>query len=481
MPASSSRHVLLVTADQWPSQLLGSAGHPVVQTPTLDALARSGLRFTRAYSECPVCIPARRTLMTGVSPRRHGDRSYLARLPMPEGVTTLAQAFRNAGYQTGAVGKLHVYPTRARIGFDEVILSEEGRGVDGVMDDYEVFLGDRGFAGQYFAHGLANNGYETRSWHLPEDVHPTNWATREMVRMLRRRDPTKPGFWHLSYVHPHPPLAPLQAYVDLYRDIPIDEPVRGNWNYAPDGLPRTQLLQARRAFYALCTHIDHQLRLVIATLREEGLLDDTVIAFSSDHGEMLGNHGWWAKRRLHESAASVPLIVCGAKDETRFRPGFTDDRLVAWRDLMPTLLDLVGLPVPDSVEGISAIGPDRREHLYGECNEGANATRMIHDGRFKLIYYAAGNRFLLFDLHEDPQETTDLSTSVAHAGQLERLRALLAAELYGGDERWVSDGRWIGLGPAVPPAANGGVGGWRSRMLNEQRGLHWPPPSLAAR
>ncbi|HCR16942.1 MAG TPA: hypothetical protein DIU35_05620 [Candidatus Latescibacteria bacterium] len=146
-------NVLLITTDHWFGSLLGEAGHPHVQTPTLDQIARNGTRFTRAYSECPVCIPARRTLMTGVSPRTHDDRVFKETLRMPD-VPTVAQTFRNAGYQACAVGKLHVYPQRDRIGFDDVILGEEGRMQFGAVDDYELFLGDQGFAGQQFTHGM---------------------------------------------------------------------------------------------------------------------------------------------------------------------------------------------------------------------------------------------------------------------------------------------------------------------------------------
>ena len=103
-------HVLLITTDHWPAALLGVAGHPTVQTPTLNQLACNGVRFTQAYTECPVCIPARRTLMTGTPPRTHGDRVFKPNEPMPD-LPTLAQTFRDAGYQAYAVGKLHVYPT----------------------------------------------------------------------------------------------------------------------------------------------------------------------------------------------------------------------------------------------------------------------------------------------------------------------------------------------------------------------------------
>ena len=113
---SARPNVLLITADEWPGTLLGSAGHKAIETPTLDALARSGTRFSRAYSECPVCVPARRSLMTGLSPRAHGDRIFQGRLAMPD-APTMAETFVAAGYQAYAIGKLHVYPPRSRIGF----------------------------------------------------------------------------------------------------------------------------------------------------------------------------------------------------------------------------------------------------------------------------------------------------------------------------------------------------------------------------
>jgi arylsulfatase len=330
-------NVLLICTDHWFGSLLGIAGHPVIQTPTLDDLARCGVRFPRAYSECPVCIPARRTLMTGVSPRRHGDRVFKETQPMPD-IPTMAQTFRDAGYQAFAVGKLHVYPQRDRIGFDDVILDEEGRTQYGVIDDYEIYLGDMGYAGRHFDHGMSNNQYVYRPWHLPEETHATNWATRMMSRTIRRRDPTKPGFWYLSYRHPHPPLVPLQAYLNLYRDVEIDAPEHGKWLHRPEGLPYAvaavhsrmdhytpaQLVAARRAFYALCTHIDHQLRVVIGTLREEALLDNTIICFTADHGDMLGQHHMLAKRVLYENSATVPMILVGTRGDDQVGVGVVD-------------------------------------------------------------------------------------------------------------------------------------------------------------
>ena len=420
--------------------------------------------------------------MTGCPPRDHGDRTFQVTRRMPA-VPTMAQCFRDAGYQAYAVGKLHVYPQRDRIGFDDVVLAEEGRPQWGVTDDYEVYLGQQGFAGRQFDHGMSNNEYLTRPWHLPEDCHVTNWATREMARMIRRRDPDRPGFWYLSYAHPHPPLAPLAAYWDMYAGQEPDWPVCGAWAANPQDMPYRLQLQhdgwhcrqpveiqrALQAFYALCTHIDHQLRLVLGTLREEGILDNTIIMFTADHGDMLGRHGLWAKRLFYEYSANVPLLLMGAMHDQRLRSGATDDRLVGWQDVMPTLLGLAGLPVPDSVVGRSIVTGAERDYLYGECLEDVMATRMIRQGPYKLIYYAAGNHIQLFDVQADPEELEDLSMCPEQAGIREQLTQRLIAELYGSDLEWIRDGVLVGLDhPPHQPQPN--------RGLSIQRGVHWPPP-----
>ncbi|HCK13012.1 TPA: arylsulfatase [Candidatus Poribacteria bacterium] len=479
---STQPNVLLVSTDHWPAALLGVTGHPVIQTPTLDELARSGVRFTNAYAECPVCIPARRTLMTGVTPRIHGDRVFRDTLSMPN-FPTMAQTFREVGYQAYAVGKLHVYPQRDRIGFDDVILDEEGRLQYGVVDDYELFLGDQGYAGRQFDHGMSNNQYSSRAWHLPEETHATNWATQQMARVIKRRDPTRPAFWYLSYRHPHPPLVPLQAYLDFYQHLSIDAPYFGNWTINPEDAAYSvranynrgtkmnidQLLVVRRAFYALCTHIDHQLRIVIGTLREEGLLNNTIICFTSDHGDMLGNHNMWAKRLFYEYSANIPMILVDGASGKQIGYNWVDDRLVGWQDVMPTLLDMANIDIPETVEGLSMVGNQKRDWFYAEVGEDDHATRMIHDGRYKLIYYPVGNCSQLFDLQGDPNELDNLVADPKYAIVLEKLTNLLIGQLYGGDETWVQNGRLVGLPDKEFVSGP-------NRGLSSQRGHHWPPP-----
>ncbi len=470
------KNVLMISVDHWSASLMGCAGHPTIMTPTLDQLATDGIRFASCTSTCPVCIPARRSLMTGTFPKTHGDRVYSDKMPMPN-VTTLAQAFRDAGYQTYAVGKLHVYPQRDRIGFDDVILMEEGRYDFGVVDDYQIWLGEQGFAGQEYLHAMGNNNYLTRPWHLPEFAHPTTWATYQMMRQIQRKDPTRPAFFYMSYQFPHPPLVPLQTFLDFYDDAEIDMPeALDDWQddstiiklLQEQAMPYSQkeIRRAKKAFYALCTHIDLQIRNLIGTLRECSLLKDTVIVFWSDHGDTLFDHGMVGKRTFYQGSANVPLLLSGAP-VAAWR-GQVSGKIACLEDVMPTLLSLCGIPVPDTVEGIDLLH-ESRELLYGEIGEGRKATRMARDERYKLIYYPCGNVFQLFDLQTDPGEHHNRIADETLAAVREKLTAYLIENLHGQDLTWLQDGKLMGF-------SAGDFSRAPDYELYNQRGLHWPAP-----
>jgi arylsulfatase A-like enzyme len=274
-------------------------------------------------------------------------------------------------------------------------------------------------------------------------------------------------------------MAPLAEYLDLYRQLEIDMPYRGQWAKDFDALPYAlksrrnwpgkysdaAIRMARQAFYALCTHIDHQLRLVIGMLREEGLIDNTIVLFTCDHGDMLGNHGLWAKAVFYEDSAHIPMILMPTAAYDRMGHHATDDRLTCLADVMPTLLDLCGIPIPDTVEGASLASEDRRDHLYGEHFENDQATRMIHDGRHKLIYYAVGNRTQLFDLQKDPTELTDVADDAEYAEVRRGLTAKLVEHLYGDDREWLDGDQLVGLRDKewvpAPNRAWSGQRGWR--------------------
>jgi arylsulfatase A-like enzyme len=415
--------------------------------------------------------------MTGLFPKSHGDRVYSDRMPMPQ-VPTLASSLADNGYHAVAVGKLHVYPQRDRIGFHEVILSEEGRIQFGVTDDYESWLVEQGFAGQAFTHAMSNNQYYTRPWHLPEHAHPTNWTTNQAMRQIKRRDPTKNLFLYVSYTQPHPPLVPLEIYQDMYTDLEPTAALPDNWSQDPPepikSLQRDlkgplalydakDRLAAKKAFYALCTQIDHQIRLLIGTLREEGLLDETVIIFSSDHGDMLFNHDLVAKRVFYEEAARVPLLISGLP--LAERAGQRDLRLACHEDIMPTILGLCGIATPDHVEGLDLLNGPARDKLFGEISEGFLATRMATDQRYKLIYYPFNNIRQLFDLENDPGENNNLADDPAYSHVLEELSLFLIDNLHSGDEKYVENGRLVGFTGEVPRPHS-------PISLAGQRGLH---------
>ncbi len=264
----------------------------------------------------------------------------------------------------------------------------------------------------------------------------------------------------------------------MYLHQRIDMPIKGSWAEDYSALPyalkshmsRYPILSiretelARKAFYAQCTYVDHQIRLLIGTLREEGLLDDTVILFTSDHGDMLGNHGLWAKTVLFEHAVNIPMILSippslGFQD----RCGCTDTRIAALRDVMPTLLELCGIAVPGSVEGMSLLSGEKRNYLYGEHYEDEDAMRMVISGQYKLIWYPVGNRFQLFDLEADPMETEDLFAGDTYSEIFERLADILADNLYGSDSRWIDSGKLVGE-PDIPCERT------EDRTLRGQRG-----------
>ena len=203
-----------------------------------------------------------------------------------------------------------------------------------------------------------------------------------------------------------------------------------------------QIRDARQAYYAQCTYIDHQLRLLLGTLREERLLSNTLIVFTSDHGEMLGNHKMWGKRSFYENSAKIPMIISGECIGNRNEE---NTRLVGQIDLMPTLLDICEIDHGLYLDGLSVFSSNSHKYLFGEINEVPLATRMIHDGQFKLIYYPVGNYFQLFDLNNDPDEQINLVHQEEFFGKFRELEKILIQNLNGGDENWVHNDVLEGL------------------------------------
>lgn len=466
---STPPNVVLICADQWRGDCLSAAGHPVVRTPYLDQLASRGVRFDRAYAATPTCVPARAALMTGLSQRGHRRVGYEDGRPW-EYPVTLPGSFRAQGYHTQAIGKMHVWPERARLGFDDVLLHDgylhhsydRHRNVAD-YDDYTPWLQDQaGPTAAFDEYGLDCNSVVSRPWERPEHLHPTNWVAAQAIRWLHRRDPTVPFFLYLSFHRPHPPYDPPRWAFDQYAAAGPHRPPTGDWNdvWAPwredsradayvARYPQDTLDRARNGYYGAISHVDQQINRCLQALGEFGLTSNTFVAFTSDHGEMLGDHGMFRKGYPYEGSARVPLLLAGPAS-AGLDAGAVCHDIAELRDVMPTLLDCAGIPVPGAVEGRSLLPRSRgdasapvRTHLHGEHTLFGQSLQWITTPRWKYVWLSGEGHEQLFDLDADPEETRDLARDPAHERQLALLRALLTQELADREEGYVADGRLV--------------------------------------
>ena len=463
-------NLVLITVDQMRRDCMSAAHHPIVETPNLDAMCRLGHRFTHAYSATPSCIPARAALLTGLSQRSHGKVGY------EEGSSwdyphTLPGELTRAGYQTQCVGKMHVSPARSRCGFENVILHDgylghsrgASRRADEVyegVDDYLHWLRQRRPGADLTDAGLDCNSWVARPWPYAEELHPTNWCAAETVDFLRRRDPTRPFFLHTSFVRPHAPLDPPEHYLNMYlqKDVPL--PPVGDWADAADRekngllcdckwgiIPPDALRRARCAYYGLITHVDHQIGRILQAFREYDLMDKTVFLFTSDHGDLLGDHNLFRKALPYEGAAAIPLVLFDPANLLGLPRGGTVSALTELRDVMPTLLELAGVPCPPQVEGKSLLealrGTPGRNYLHGEHALGDHSTQFIVTRHDKYIWYTQSGREQYFDLERDPEERRDRTGEAASTHRIEELRRLLIAELAGREEGYTDGERLI--------------------------------------
>lgn len=475
-------NVLLIMVDQMRADCLSILDHPVVDTPNIDQLARDGVLFNHAYAATPSCVPARASLLTGMSQQSTGRVGYEDRIPW-EYEHTIADEFTKAGYHTQAVGKMHTYPTRNLCGFHNIVLH------DGYMhynrfkhettvaesfdqtDDYLPWLRER--AGSHVDItdlGLdCNSSTVVRPWHLAEELHPTNWVTTQSIDFLRRRDPAKPFFLKMSYVRPHPPFDPPQVYFDMYRDVEFPDPPIGDWtdieDHIKEGLnpvtakgivPKRRFKQAQAAYYALITHIDHQIGRFLMAMEEYGVRDNTVILFASDHGELLGDHHLFRKTLPYEGSTKIPFIISDKGNFLGVEKNIQMDQAVEMRDIMPTLLEAASIDIPHTVEGKSVLPLWRKEtsewrdYIHGEHEHGERSYHYITNGKEKYIWYSQTGVEQFFDLVKDPQELKDLAHDPGAKESIHIRRRQLMKELVGREEGY-TDGKQLIVGRLAKP------------------------------
>jgi len=441
-------NILLIMSDQHRADCLGIENHPVVLTPTLDHLAAEGTRFSRCYSTCPVCIPARRSLLSGQYPHTHGMRAYREDDAWGE-KNTLPAALRQAGYQTYLAGRdMHQYPIRKRFGYDHIVTHYDYFSwLDAQTRDNVYPKGNSHYSGGYYTSGVMHNDWTARPWHLDEALHLTNWTVSRAIEFLQNRDPSCPFFLTLSFLAPHPPLTPPAFYMDRYLRQDLPAPAIGSWaTPPPDGgkgidpdsahvdLRGEALRSCLAGYFGLINHIDDQIRRILNNTDGlyRGNAEETVILYTSDHGEMLGDHYLFRKTVPYEGSARIPLFI---RLPERFRAPKRNvsDVPASLEDIMPTILDIAGVDIPDTVQGKSLLpiltGEKTglgRETIHIECE---NRYHALTDGHEKYILFTDKNTEQLFDLDNDPRELTDLAKDRRHAGRISQWRQRLRSTL----------------------------------------------------
>lgn len=455
---SNQPNILLITSDQHRADTLGCAGHPCARTPHLDKLAQMGIRFDRAYADCPVCIPQRTTLVTGIKSHVYGMPNYAEHYRINRDRSKfLGSLLTAAGYQTEIIGKAqHWHTDRTFRGGFEHILNERNYHED-VQFHTRNYRSDQS--------GIGANELFPDQHHLPNELQFTQWVVDRCIQFLRHRDKTQPFFLWCSFIDPHPPNTIHEPYYSMYDNEEVPEPCLPEWIDSEDcpidlykhrhiwnsvKMNAAALRKARGVYYGKVTHMDHQLGRLLGKLQSEGLSDDTWIIYSSDHGEMLGDLGDMGKSTFQEHSTRLPLIVCPPAP-MGLEPGRITRSLAGWDDLLPTFCEIAGVGAPDDITGTSLMPIIQNEQrkvrdlFHGQIGH----SHMLHDGKYKYLYCADDGKELLFDTDNDGEDRYDLHKQ--YPDLLRTYRQLLIDHLTEERHEHVQEGRLINYEEARPP------------------------------
>ncbi|MDP6114901.1 MAG: sulfatase-like hydrolase/transferase [Planctomycetota bacterium] len=448
MSKPKSPNILIVMPDQMRGDCLSLERHPAVMTPNIDSLGGSGAHFTRAYSTCPSCIPARRAMMTGQFPETNGVVGYKDGIPIES--KTMPQYLADAGYATAITGRtMHQSPADEPYGFEQRRL-----GSTYIQDDEYARMLDEAVPelGGIRGIGCAFNGWQAKPWPLDEYLHPTNWTVQQSRKVIAEHDDDRPLFLINSFYAPHPPLIPPSFYMERYLRMDLPSPAIGDWASPPpnDGigmgvesarvhLRGEALLSAQAGYFGLINHIDDQMTWLLPEFRNLSRRNGRpwLILLTSDHGEMLGDHYYFRKCEPYEGSARVPFLIQGSP-ELEFSRGLHCSQPVCLEDILPTLLDSAGIDIPDDIDGQSLLPVLRGDEVeirpqlhceHSRCYSIEQAFQSLTDGHMKYIWRTHTGYEELFDIDNDPSELTNLATDTSHSEELARWQGLLADRL----------------------------------------------------
>ena len=459
-------NVLLITCDQLRRDALGIYGNDVVRTPTIDRVFQNGFRFTNMFAANPVCAPNRGAIATGRWPRVNG----LARNGsiLPESEITMMEVFRQYGYRTYGVGKMHFAPQREEkydsetgdgavdpqppphrlphYGFERCVLTEDNRG--GPYAEYLKRHGYHPWAGIDNWSPGCQHCCEVSPF--PEEHHQTTWITEHSLDFLRHHDRNRPFFMWVSYVHPHHPFTPPAPYDEMYDPARMPLPVYREGEHRARGqnyqdrfrgrvhshenadfsaFPAERWQRIKAFYYGMISQIDANVERLVRCLKESNQFDNTIIVFTSDHGELLGDHHLMFKSFPFDCVTAVPFLVRIPEGPNELH---SVDTLCRSLEIMPTLLELAELPVPEHVNGRSL-----KRHIEAEPAELFDSILIEHNSHqtvrtrtYRLTVHHDDPIGELYDLRRDPDNLENVWAHPQYAGVRDALLCRLVRHLY---------------------------------------------------
>lgn len=442
-------NVLLLHADQHRFDCIGCYGNNEVKTPNIDALAEEGVRYTEHFTVYPVCTPSRYSMLSGQYTHQHCAWSNVATLP--SGFSTFPKILKENGYHTTAVGKMHLTPTYHDVGFQKMILSEQN-GEGRFEDDYHSYLMKNGLVDaidltdqvdeyrckaskKYYDHFGA---FESD---LPVEHHSTSWITRQAIADISEWSEDGGNLLMVGYIKPHHPFDPPAPYSRMYDSDKLT-PLDGYTEEVPQvdfdnhhgffdhrTLTKKKLQGIMANYYGTITQIDDNVGEIIAALKKRGIYDDTLIIYTSDHGEYLGYHHMLLKGNfLYDPLAKIPLIIKYPK--AALKQG-VNDCISENIDIASTVLDCCGLEKADSMSGVSL--DKGREYAFCEGQYGTDKQPcfgyMIRTKEYKLIVSGSLENAMFFDLKQDKNELHNQMNNPHYQEEIKRHQDLLIQKL----------------------------------------------------
>ncbi|GGE27673.1 arylsulfatase [Pullulanibacillus camelliae] len=422
-------NMLLIVADQHRMDCLGAYGNQEIKTPHLDSLAKDGVVYENSFCVAPLCTPSRYSLMTGLYPHQH--QGYTNHSTISEGTATFPRLLKEQGYRTEAIGKMHLTPTYLDIGFEHMQLAEQN-GEGRFEDDYHRYLRahdlvdkmdliDQVDEYRYQASDSYWDSMGTLESNLPEQHHSTSWIGEKALSSISQWGAEEANFLMVSFIKPHHPFDPPEPWSTMYDPkkltiLPgwteecLSRDLENDQGFFPHKkLTKDKLKKSMAYYYASISHIDFYVGKIMECLKTQGLYEDTLIIYTSDHGEYLGFHHLLLKNNyMYDPLVKVPLIIKRPKEKHK---GTRTEHLVSNIDLAPTLLGFGGGAPDVFMAGSDLLSEHHRsfsERQFIFSEQGRGQQYMIRSRSHKLILDREESKCLFFDLEKDPLEFNNL-------------------------------------------------------------------------